>query len=607
MNANERPGVEVEGDVEPSSQPWSRRRALQALVVMGIGTDVFRRSLAAAAEGSPKVTSDMVQRAEWVSGLEFSDDQRTLMLDDLNRRFDGIQSLREVQIGNGVPPALNFLPQAKIPPNVRNKRAVAEPIELAAPRRPTSEDDLAYLPITELAALLRTGRVSSVELTRMYLERLRRYDPLLHCVITLTEESALRQARQADREIAAGRYRGALHGIPWGAKDLLAFPDYPTTWGAKPYKDQDRAEKATVISRLEEAGAVLVAKLAVGALAWGDVWFDGKTRNPWNVDQGSSGSSAGPAAAVAAGLVGFGIGTETWGSIVSPCTRCGATGLRPTFGRVSRYGCMALSWSMDKIGPITRSVEDAAIVFSAIHGRDGLDDTAVDQPFSWPPRDVRTLRVGFVESMFDQKRLENVEDEERRSRLGRSLARDRRVLDVLRSLGVKLTPIKLPDKYPIRPLGLILTAEAATAFDDLTRSGRVDELVRQTADAWPNVFRHGQLIPAVEYLRANRVRTLIMQEMERMMNDVDVYVAPSFGGNNLLLTNLTGHPAVVVPHGFREKTGNAGLPTGTPTSITFTGKLFGESDLLAVAHAYQQATDFHLERPPLSAASETPK
>ncbi|MCH8148602.1 MAG: amidase [Planctomycetes bacterium] len=571
----------------------SRRRILQGLAAAGVGSVVFRRALAAMADEGRQVTPEMIKDAEWIAGMEYTDEDRKLMLEGVNEVLTGYKKIRDVPLDNGVPPALHFSSEPLAPPHPHVRRKPIAMSPSTASKKPQSEEDLAFAPITELAALIKARQVSSVDLTKMYLARLKMYDPLLHCVITLTEEAALKQAEGADREIAAGQYRGPLHGIPWGVKDLFAYPGYRTTWGATPFQDQVRDEKATVISRLEDAGAVLIAKLSVGALAWGDVWFDATTKNPWNVDQGSSGSSAGPAAATAAGLTGFTIGTETLGSIVSPCTRCGATGLRPTFGRVSRFGCMALTWSMDKVGPIARSVEDCALVFATIHGRDGLDAAAVDRPFVWPPRqDVRSLRVGFIESLFDERRLQDIEDAETRDRVAQMLSFDRRVLDVLRRIGVNLVPIELPDKYPIGPLLLILTAEAATAFDELTRSGRDDELVRQVVNAWPNEFRQGQLIPAVEYLRANRIRTLVMGEMNRLMENVDVYVSPTFGGSNLALTNLTGHPCVVLPHGFRAE-------GGTPTSITFTGRLHGDDTLLAVAHAFQGATDFHLQRPPL--------
>jgi Asp-tRNA(Asn)/Glu-tRNA(Gln) amidotransferase A subunit family amidase len=548
----------------------------------------------------------MIDQAAWISGLDFTDDERELMLDGVSETLGEYETLRQVELDNGVAPALR-LEIAEAPPatDETTARGSARPLGPAADRplegRPAG-DDLAFLPISRLSELLRSRQVSSEELARLYLDRLERYDPILRCVITLTPELALEQARRADREIAAGRWRGPLHGIPWGAKDLLAVPGYSTTWGANPYREQVRTETATVASRLEEAGAVLVAKLSVGALAWGDVWFDATTKNPWNTEQGSSGSSAGPGSATAAGLVGFSIGTETWGSIISPGTRCGVAGLRPTYGAVSRYGCMALSWSMDKIGPMTRSVEDCALVFDNIRGADGLDASAVDGPFHWPPvRDPRSLRVGFVPELFedperpDMEKLAGDEAESARAEWERAVewrAFDRRSLDMLREIGYELIPVELPSEHPVSALGLILTAEAAAAFDDLTRSGRDDLLVRQVENAWPNVFRQGQLIPAVEYIRANRIRTLLMREMEKAIEGVDVFVAPTFAGGHLLLTNLTGHPAVVVPNGFRSL-------DGTPTSITFTGRLFGETELLSVADSYQRATDFHLRRPRL--------
>jgi Asp-tRNA(Asn)/Glu-tRNA(Gln) amidotransferase A subunit family amidase len=572
-------------------QNWPRRRVLGFLVKAGIGTAVFQRALVTLADEQPAVTSAMIDQAAWVAGLDLTEQERELMLEGVNSLLESYAAVRAVPLSNGVPPALGFRVSGFDRPG-RSGAARLEPRELP---RPSSDEDLAFASTADLARLLRGRQVSSVELTRLYLQRLERYDPALKCVIHATPEPALRRAERADREIAAGRWRGPLHGIPWGAKDLLAVPGTPTTWGARPYREQVLEGKATVAARLERAGAVLVAKLSVGALAWGDVWYGGTTKNPWKPEQGSSGSSAGPASATAAGLVGFSIGTETWGSIVSPSTRCGVSGLRPTFGRVSRYGCMALSWSMDKIGPMARAVEDCALVFDAIRGADGLDGSAVDGPFRWPPgRDVRGLRVGYVASQFEPD-LAEIEDAEARERAREWNALDRATLDALREMGIDLRPIELPEELPVGAMSYILTAEAATAFDELTRSGRDDELVRQIARAWPNVFRQGQLITAVEYLRANRVRTLVMQAMERVMADVDVYVSPTFGGDNLLMTNLTGHPQVVLPNGFRAD--------GTPTSITFTGRLFGESELLALAWAYQRASGFHLRRPDMRAVA----
>jgi Asp-tRNA(Asn)/Glu-tRNA(Gln) amidotransferase A subunit family amidase len=544
----------------------TRRHLLKTLAGLGIGSAVFQRALAADAEKAVAVTPEMVQQAEWIAGLKLADADRKALAGDLTRSLRNFETMRAVKLPNSVAPALAFNPAPWLPPSREGRRGTVEPTTRAAPKKPDAADELAFLPVTALSALVRNRQVSSVELTKLYLERLKKHDPTLHCVVTLTEELALKQAEQADREIAAGRYRGPLHGIPWGAKDLIAYPGYPTTWGAAPFKEQKLDVKATVARRLEEAGAVLVAKLTLGALAMGDLWFGGRTRNPWNPQQGSSGSSAGSASATVAGLVGFALGSETLGSIVSPSRVCGSSGLRPTFGRVSRHGCMTLSWSMDKVGPLARSVEDCALVFGAIHGFDGLDASAVDRPFSWPcPRDLRTLKVGYFE--------------------GGTAADKRDDLRVLRDLGVKLVPIKLPATHPVQAIQLILGTEAAAAFDDVTRAGITEGL-----NSWPQTFRTGEFVPAVEYLRANRIRSLVMQEMEETMAAVDLYV----GGNDLLLTNLTGHPTAVLPNGFR-KAGDLEVPN----AITFTGRLYGESELLAVAHAYQQATGHHLKHPTL--------
>jgi len=518
--------------------------------------------------------------AEKVSGLRFTAKERALMIDGVNDQLSAYENLRAIPIDNGTPPALAFDP--RLPRmTFETKQRKIRFSKIKAPRLPDNLEDIAFWPVTQLAALLRAKQISSVELTKLYLDRLQRYDPTLKCVVTLTDDLALKQARRADREIARGEYRGLLHGIPYGAKDLLATRGIRTTWGAEPYRDQVPAVNATVIDRMEAAGAVLIAKLSVGALAWGDVWLDGvMTKNPWNLEEGSSGSSAGSAAATAAGLVGFAIGTETLGSIVSPSNRCRVTGLRPTFGRVSRYGAMALSWSMDKIGPIARSVEDCAIVFDAMRGPDERDRTVTAYPFNYDARlDVKQLRVGYVKSAFAKERDNQVNDAE--------------TLRVLKALGIKLIPIELPD-FPYDALTISLSAEAAAAFDELTRSNRDELLARQVKDAWPNAFRRARLIPAVEYIQANRIRTLAMQAMQDVLHTarIDVYLAPSFD-DDLVRTNLTGHPAVVVPNGV--------TPQSTSSSITFTGQLYGEAKALAIAKAYQDATDFHLRVPQLSA------
>jgi Asp-tRNA(Asn)/Glu-tRNA(Gln) amidotransferase A subunit family amidase len=443
---------------------------------------------------------------------------------------------------------------------------------------PADADDLAFYSVGELAALIKTRQITSERLTRFCLERLKKYGPTLECVVTLTEDLALQQARRADAEIAAGKYRGPLHGIPYGAKDLLAVKGTRTTWGTAPYTNQVFDYDATVIKRLEAAGAVLVAKTTLGELAMGDVWFGGKTRNPWNLKEGSSGSSAGSTAATAAGLIPFGIGSETYGSIVSPCDRCGATGLRPTFGRVSRAGAMPLSWSMDKIGPICRTVEDCAIVFNAIYGPDGIDQTVYDLPFNYDPKlSLKRVRIGYLKGDFDQEK-------------GERKQHDEASLQEMRALGVELIPVELPD-YPLRDISFVLSTEAAASFDALTRSTRDDLMKQQGADAWPNTFRQRRFVPAVEYLQAQRLRYLLIQDTAKVFDKVDLFLAPSLSGRSLLLSNLTGHPGVVVPNGFTK--------AGTPTSICFVGKLFGEGELLAVAKRYQDATDFHRRHPRL--------
>jgi Asp-tRNA(Asn)/Glu-tRNA(Gln) amidotransferase A subunit family amidase len=525
-----------------------------------------------------KISVVAVEYAEKLVGLNLEYKERKQMLEDLDGLKRSYEQIRQVPLPNSVPPALQFSPQLSAEkPAAASKRMT--PLRLPAAVMPADRSDLAFYSLTQLAALIRARKITSTELTRFYLDRLKTYGPHLQCVVTLTEELALQQAGRADREIAAGRWRGPLHGIPWGAKDLLATKGIRTTWGAAPYKDRIFDEDATVVKKLEEAGAVLVAKLSLGELAWGDVWFNGQTRNPWNLEQGSNGSSAGSASAVAAGLVGFALGSETWGSIISPSTRCGTSGLRPTFGQVSRNGAMALAWSMDKIGPICRTAEDCALVFDAIRGPDGLDLTVTNHPFNWNPAlDLKSIRVGFYEKAFEKEKD------------SRSKQNDLGVLDVLRSLGVNLEPVDMP-RLPIEPLSLILSAEAAAAFDDLTRGNADDLLVRQVRDAWPNVFRQARFIPAVEYIQANRIRTLLMRDMADRLKAVDVFVTPSFGGDVLLLTNLTGHPAVVVPDGFDEK--------GTPTSISFVGNLYQEAKTVRLAKAFQEATDFHLQHPPL--------
>jgi Asp-tRNA(Asn)/Glu-tRNA(Gln) amidotransferase A subunit family amidase len=596
-----------------------RRLFLTYFSSLGLGSTLLPGVLWAKVSAGAEITKETIAAAEEIAGVSFTDDERTMMVRNLNNQKNAIAALHKIALDNSVSPVLVFdpLPAGASLPEKRKERMTRERIPVMA--RPGSLEELAFEPVARLSELIRTRRVRPSELTEMYLARLKRYDPQLHCVISLTESRAIAQARAADSEISAGKYRGPLHGIPWGAKDLLATRGYKTTWGAGPYKEQTIDVDAEVVKRLDNAGAILIAKLTLGELAQGDNWFGGITRNPWWPEQGSSGSSAGPASATAAGLVGFSIGTETLGSISSPATRCGVSGLRPTYGRVPRTGAMALAWSMDKIGPMCRSVEDCALVLDAIHGPDGHDLAVKDYPFNWNAG-VRpaALRVGYLKSAFDQPERDPANPERT---VHATKVQDDAALDVLRRLGVDLIPIELPQFAGIN--SLILQPEAGAAFEELVLSGRVREMVQQTAFAWPNTFRAAQFIPAVDYINANRARALLMQQWWELFRNLDVIVTPTGGSAQLVHTNLTGNPSVIIPHGFREApplpsqparpdTSRAAADTGrrvqpaqpsprpqTPVSLTFLGPLFQEEKPLALAHAFQKATDWHLKRPPM--------
>jgi len=521
--------------------------------------------------------SKLIQSAESLIGLQFTDQERDSLKPDLDDFLEAYKNISDYPLENEIPPCLWFNPAPAGFEYEKDQETInwnlSEDVQM-----PDNPEELAFYSVADLSILIRNRDITSLELTNIYLDRLKKYGDTLECVITITEDLALSQARRADEEIANGNYRGPLHGIPYGAKDLLAVKEYKTTWGAMPYKDQVIEETATVVKKLEEAGAVLIAKLTLGALAWGDVWFDGITKNPWNLEQGSSGSSAGSASATSAGLVAFSIGTETWGSIVSPSTRCGVTGLRPTYGRVSRAGAMALSWSMDKIGPICRHAEDCALVFETIRGSDGIDQSVIDLPFNYNAGlDIKNLRIGYLKSLFEEEYGNKKND---------SIS-----LVNIKEIGIDLIPTNLPSDIPVSSLSFVLSAEAAAAFDELTRSNKDSLLVRQIRNAWPNVFRSARFIPAVEYIQANRVRYILLEEVNELFVDFDVIISPSFGGDQLLMTNLTGHPCVVVPNGFNEE--------GSPTSITFLGKLYDEATILAFSRAYQNITDFDEQHPPM--------
>jgi Asp-tRNA(Asn)/Glu-tRNA(Gln) amidotransferase A subunit family amidase len=597
------------------------------------------------AKSLAKITPEMLDQAAALAGVgPFTAEQKQMMLDGLNDQRGSYEPIRALKMANSVPPAFVFHPLPAAKPasgeeltrdaceelkKIRSEGIIFSSILSAIPNPPANIEDLAFATVSELGRLVGDRLVSSVALTRMYLARLKRYDSKLHFLITLTEERALAQAKKADEEIAAGHYRGPLHGIPWGAKDLLAVKGYPTTWGAGGFEHQSFDEDATVVQRLDAAGAVLVAKFALGALAMGDKWFGGRTRNPWNPEQGSSGSSAGSASAVSAGCVAFAIGSETLGSISSPSTRCGVTGLRPTFGLVPRTGAMALSWTMDKLGPIARSAEDCMTILGAIYGPDGKD-ISVAQTENVPMAfiDWKSLRIGYLKSEFDpppplklaeanpgETADEKKEREQRNAAMQVARVRrdyDRRyelaALDKLRAMGVKLIPVELP-KLPYDAMSALLTAEAAAAFDDLTLSGRDRLLTEQGVEDWPNDFRVARFYPAVEYIQANRARTLAIRQISALFEQVDIIVTPTTG-TQLVATNLTGHPAVIVPNGLRGAdappppkiddgdSDDIGGP-GTPVSLTFLAGHFQDAKLAAFGSAYQQATGFHKLHPKL--------
>ena len=559
-----------------------RRTFMAYFGTAGLSSTLLPGVLWGIAREQETVTKAMVAQAEKIAGLEFSDEEREEIATALSRNVRNYERLREVSLPNSVVPAVQFdpvLPGMELPTERQPMRYTREP----GVRRPADLEQVAFWPVTRLAELIRTRQVLPSELTEMYIARLKRHDAQLHAVVTLTEERAREQAARLDAELRAGQYRGPLHGIPWGAKDLLATRGYPTTWGASPYRDQVLDYDATVVERLDAAGAVLVAKLTMGTLAQGDRWFGGMTRNPWNPEEGSSGSSAGPGSATAAGLVGFAIGTETLGSIVSPSTRNGVTGLRPTFGRVSRYGAMALSWSMDKIGPMCRSVEDCALVLQAIHGPDDRDPVVRDVPFNWDAdRPLSDIRIGYFRAGFERTNAEGERNEF-----------DAAALAAMRRIVPQLVEVELPiQEYPLQAIsGSVLGVEAAAAFDELTRSNRDDLLVPEPErSSWPSTFRNARFVPAVEYINANRVRTLVMEAMHRALGDVDVVITPN---SALLLTNLTGHPQVSLPGGFTTR-----RDAEVPVSAQFIGRLYGEAAMLRVAKAWQDATRHHLKLPP---------
>jgi len=586
-----------------------RRKFLACCAGLGLGSTLLPGVLWAQTqqEGTQRITPEMLKSALAISGLTFSDDEQKAMLQSVNQSLTRYEELRTLHIPNDVAPPFYF---SAITPGMKVNRA-REPLHFSTPavKRPANLEDVAFWPLMQLAQLIKTRQVTSSELTSMYLSRLHKYNDKLNCVVTFLDEVARQQARQADTEIAAGKYKGVLHGIPWGAKDIIAVKGYKTTWGSNAYKDQVIDQDASVVEMLRAAGAVLVAKLTSGELAQGDRWFGGQTRNPWNTAEGSSGSSAGPASATAGGLVAFGIGTETSGSILSPSARCGVTGLRPTFGRISRNGVMALSWTQDRLGPLCRYAEDCAAVMSVIARPDGLDLSVSELPFNWNAHlDVHKVRVGYLEDAFGETRDVAAKK------------KDEQTLEQMKTLGFKLIPVKVPEwTLEVSSFGV----ESAVFFDELVRSGRDKEL---TNPGRANGFRSSRLIPAVEYLQAQRARTMMMMKLAEATADVDVYLVPANAGGggggrggaagtdgggagrgrgaggefrrsatqrHFNMANLACYPALSVPNGFNE--------SGSPGCITFYARPFGEAELLAVGKAYQDASGFHLKHPNLTA------
>jgi Asp-tRNA(Asn)/Glu-tRNA(Gln) amidotransferase A subunit family amidase len=609
---------------------YDRRAFMGYFATIGLSTTLLPGVLWAQAnqqQGTP-ITKEMVAAAEQIAGLEFTDAERTAIANGLAGTRSSIQRLHANPIAYDTFPSFVFdpVPPGEKMPAIAQSPMVRAKVPLMA--RPTSLDELAYAGVAQLSEMVRTRKVKPSELTEMFLGRLKKYDAQLHNVITLTEERARAQAKQLDSEISLGKYRGPLHGIPWGGKDLLAVKGYPTTWGAGLYKEQRFDYDATVVKRLDDAGAILIAKLTLGALAQGDVWYGERTRNPWDPNTGSSGSSAGTASAVAAGCVPFGLGTETNGSITSPSTVCGVSGFRPTFGRVPRTGAMALAYTMDKIGPMTRSAEDCALVFAAIQGPDNVDRSVKDVPFSWNAAlPLAKLRIAYIEP---QPQRTSQADSTMVTPAISAVVQS--AIDALKAQGATVKSIKpLPTANQFA--SLILDAECGAAFQPDTLNGKVRELdtpreflttANERANGttstrpystWGGTFRRGQFVPAAEYINAMRARTRLQQEYWDAFKDVDVVIAGGNTPENTSVTNLTGTPAITVPtaltvpqqggrgggRGGAAADPNAPAPAPLPArpgGVRFLGALYRDDLVLRAAHAFQSSTEFHKAKPP---------
>lgn len=582
-----------------------KRRDFLSMAAASLGTAATFQGVSAQENSLPEASTDersitvnTIAEAEKLAAVKFTPTERLMMLETLDTQVERFTERQTYTLPNGLATATQFDP--RLPGTIFRQQndSVIGGTPTGQPL-PSNDRDIAFAPVTELAEWVRTQQISSARLTEIYIERLRRLGPRLECVVTVTEDLAKEQAAQADREISAGRYLGPLHGIPWGAKDLLATDRTLTTWGAGPYRDQTLSENARCVELLRDAGAVLVAKLTLGALAFGDVWYGGKTRNPWNPDEGSSGSSAGPAAATAAGLVGFSVGSETLGSIVSPSMRCGTCGLRPTYGRVSRAGAMALAWSLDKLGPICRTVEDTGHVLAAINGYDPGDSGSIAMPFEFDANArIESLKVGYIPALFETDETNDIE---------------RTSLDATRNLGIELLEIELP-RQPFSTLRTILEVEAAAAFEELTLTNQDEELVAQGPNNWPNRMRQWRFIPAIELIQAERIRRQVMESMHKTYQQVDAILAPSFSPL-LLITNMTGHPSLTLRAGFfqseargsargdapadRLPDGRANIKHRVPHGITLCGRLFEEGRLLNLGMALENSFGVWDERPPV--------
>ncbi len=559
----------------------NRRIFLQHLAVLGISSTVLPSCANAIAVSEDNgITIETLEAAEKVAGIKFSNEERKEILEKVKSNVETFKKFREQHLSYYSYPSMVFNP---VPPGFKfeheKKPLIFSEVKI---QRPQKIEDVAFYSVLQLAELIRTQQITSLELTKLYLSRLKKYNDKLQFVVTYTDDLAIKQAKKADQEIRSGNYIGLLHGIPYGIKDLFSVKGYKTTWGTRIFEERIIDIDATVVQKLEAAGAVLVAKLASGTLASGEKWFGGRTKSPWTL-KSSGGSSAGPASAVAAGCVAFAIGTETNGSMVSPVDICGVTGLRPTFGRVSRYGCMPVSWSFDKVTPIARTVEDCAIVFNEIQGTDSFDNSVIDLPFNWDAGlNIKKIKIGYHSTYFNKDKNGIPQDKDQKKWFKSRRTYIKKVFELFTQKGFDLVPLDI--QLPHKGEGIMMLVEAAAAFDEFTR-GKIDDEVED--QKWPRYHRAHRFVPAVEYLQAARYRSFMIKKMNEIMKDVDVYIEMTWSTN--WSTNVTGLPIVVVPCGFHKN--------GQPTSVTFVGKHYQEAKLLAVAKAFQDATEYHLKKP----------